>query len=675
MSTQTIALGIVGTLLSSSASAGHIKTPLAGFSLSAPHITQLCTDALAATTHAIDAIVALPAKERTLATTFGALDQVEGDLDTILNPAIFLKYVSSDAAIREAAHTCETRYQQFRQVETYSRGDLYAVLADVAATLSHLPEADERLVKKTMRSFEINGLALPPDRRQQVQNWHKRLIELESDYSKHINDDNRFIEVTRDELDGLPADYIERLTRLPNGHYKITMASPDFVPFMQNATSEPARRRLEFAYNNRAYPKNLPILEEALKLRRQVAEALGYPTYADLVLTNRMAKNSHTVAEFLEKLAKKLVPIADKELATLVELKKADDPEATRIHAWDFRYYHNKLLETKYSVDSDYIRHFFPVEHVTQQMFDIYQTLLHVHFKPTPAPYAWDKSVTYYEVIDADSNERIGSFYMDLYPRANKYTHAAAFTLVPGRKMVDGRYQEPVSAIVANFSPPTADAPALLTHDEVETYFHEFGHIMHQVLTRAGYNRMSGTSTAQDYVEVPSQMLENWVWDKTMLKKISKNHKTGEPLPDYVISNIIAAKHLDDALFYCRQLFFGILDQTLHTRDVTDTTPLVATLMEKIARIPMTANTHFHASFGHLMGGYDAAYYSYLWSLVYAQDLFTRFSKEGLLNPKTGADYRRYILSVGGEKDELSQVVSFLGRKANEEAFLKNIGL
>ena len=319
------------------------------------------------------------------------------------------------------------------------------------------------------------------------------------------------------------------------------------------------------------------------------------------------------------------------------------------------------------------------MELVTEGMLAVYQKLLGLTFREIPKAATWHPDVKLYEVSDAASGESIAHFYMDLFPREGKYKHAAAFTLIQGRRLPDGTYQKPVSAMVANFNKPTKDKPSLIKHgehEEVETYFHEFGHIMHQTLTKAKYGRFSGSNTARDFVEAPSQMLENWVWDPAVLDSLSGHYKDrNKKLPKELLEKMIAAKNMNVGLKSLRQMLFASVDQSYHTQgDIEDTTAVYRALQNKIARIPMSPGVHPEASFGHLMG-YDSGYYGYMWSLVFAEDMFSRFKQEGVLNPAIGRRYRELILESGSARDEAQLLREFLGREPNEDAFLKSIGL
>jgi thimet oligopeptidase len=314
---------------------------------------------------------------------------------------------------------------------------------------------------------------------------------------------------------------------------------------------------------------------------------------------------------------------------------------------------------------------------VVDRMLEAYQKLLSVRFREIPDGASWHPDVRLFEITDSAGGAPIAYFYMDLFPRAGKYSHAAAFGLITGRRLPDGTYRKPVSAIVANFDRPAAGRPSLLSHDEVETIFHEFGHVMHQTLTKARYGRFSGSNVARDFVEAPSQMLENFVWDPAVLPSLSGHYKDrSKKLPKDLMEKMIAARNADVALVNLRQLLFGIVDMSYHSsRPPSDTTALYARVMKDVSLLPMTPGTHPEASFGHLMGGYDAGYYGYLWSKVYAQDMFSVFKAAGVMSPIVGRRYRQEILEPGSSRDEMESLKAFLGREPGEDAFLESIGL
>jgi Zn-dependent oligopeptidase len=280
-----------------------------------------------------------------------------------------------------------------------------------------------------------------------------------------------------------------------------------------------------------------------------------------------------------------------------------------------------------------------------------------------------------YRVDDADTGRQIAHFHMDLFPREGKFSHAAAFPLVPGRRLEDGTYQMPVSAIVANFTKPSGDRPSLLTHQEVETFFHEFGHILHQTLTAVDLVRFSGTSTERDFVEAPSQIMEHWTWKPDVLARFARHHETGEPIPTGIVEQLAAAKQLNVSVAKLRQIQFALLDMRLHDASEPKDLDRILEEVTAVALLPMVEGTFFPASFGHLLGGYDAGYYGYLWSEVFGDDMFSRFEEEGYTDAGVGRDYRRSILERGGQLDGMDLLRDFLGREPNDAAFLRNLGI
>jgi thimet oligopeptidase len=344
------------------------------------------------------------------------------------------------------------------------------------------------------------------------------------------------------------------------------------------------------------------------------------------------------------------------------------------VNIWDWRFYHNGLLKSEYAIDEFEVAKYFPLDAVIEGLFGVTQKMLGVRYEPAPDAPRWHDDVQAFDVFEADGTEPFARFYMDLFPRANKFNHAAAFTLRRGRRLADGTYQRPVSAIVANFTKPTATQPSLLRHGEVVTFFHEFGHILHQTLTRAQRARFSGTATERDFVEAPSQMLEHWVWEPDVLSSFSRHYETGEPLPNELLQSMIAAKNLNSGVMTLRQLFFAILDFTYHSPGFAGDTTKAVEELHSITGFPYPAGTHFQSGFGHLFG-YDAGYYGYLWSHVFGDDMYTRFEEHGALDEVTGRHYRKTILERGGSVDGDELVRGFLGREPNNAAFLRGLGL
>lgn len=495
-------------------------------------------------------------------------------------------------------------------------------------------------------------------------------------FDKNIQEYKDPLAVTQEQLQGLGEDYIQKLSKTDDGKYLVTLDYPDYVPFMQNADDEQARKELEFKFNRRGGQENVELLEKTLTLRREIALLLGYKNHAELRLEDRMAKNPKTVMAFLKDLQKKLKPLGKKEDKEMIAYKNSKTGKNSRtLYSWESGYWSNKFRKENLELDSEKIKEYFPSQVVIDGMLDLFGGVFGITFEPVDIP-VWHPDVKAFKIKDKASGELVAYFYMDLYPREGKYKHAACFGLVEGEEKQDGIYQIPFVAIVANLNKPSGDTPSLLKHSEVETLFHEFGHVLHNALTKAKYSAFSGTSVSWDFVEAPSQMLERWAWDPQVLKKISKHYKTGEALPDDLIKRMIAAKNFGAGGMYLRQDFFAQYDMTLHTADTTpDTTKLYFELTKKIRGLPLTKGTIPQASFGHIMGGYDAGYYGYLWSEVIAEDFFGEFKKNGIFNPETGLKFRREILEKGGTLDEEKMVENFLGRPADNKPFLKSIGL
>ncbi len=663
-------------VLSSVASAAPFTpSPVLRYEPTPQELLDDCRGAKRRAESALEAVARMPAGSRSFDNTPWALDQIGADLSDQTASDTFLKYVSVSSATREAGNVCETLLGQF-SVDMYSREDLYRALKEYAAKGEALTGESKRLVDKQLLDFKRSGLELPKEKRREIVDLRKKLVELEATFGKNINEYKDFALFDLAELEGLPEDFVARLEKV-DGKYKVGLDYPDFFPFMENSTNPAARRVMEGKFNDRATLQNLPVLKDVLALRLKAARQLGYPTHASFVLEDRMAKDPKTVAAFITRLRKKVKVLGTDELEVLKALKVVFEGRASdgKFNAWDWRFYDNQLKKAKYSVDNQKIKEYFPADHVTEQMLVVYQKLLGLKYRQIVDAATWHPDVKLYEITDAAGGEPIAYFYLDLFPREGKYKHAAAFSMITGRVMPDGRYQKPVSSMVANFAKSTKDRPSLLTHDEVETFFHEFGHIMHQTLTKARYGRFSGSATARDFVEAPSQMLENWVWDREVLQSLSGHYlDRSKPLPAELLNKMLAAKNVNSGLVTLRQLLFGSVDQLYHGNPPADTTKAYARLAAEVSMIPMSPGTHPEASFGHLMG-YDSGYYGYMWSKVYAEDMYSLFKEGGALNPQLGRRYRTEILEKGSSRDEMESLKAFLLREPNEDAFLESIGL
>lgn len=621
------------------------------------------------------ALIAIPQAERTFENTIMGYERAFDNYGNALGMSGFLSYVSTDKKFRDAASDLQMQISQY-MVDVATRRDVYKAIREYTDTNPRLDPVQAKLVKEMLIGFKNSGMDLNDADLEKFKALNKEKAEYIIKFDKNIQEYKDPLAVTQEQLQGLGEDYIQKLSKTDDGKYLVTLDYPDYVPFMQNADDEQARKELEFKFNRRGGQENVELLEKTLTLRREIARLLGYKNHAELRLEDRMAKTPKTVMAFLKDLQKKLKPLGKKEDKEMIAYKNSKTGKNSRtLYSWESGYWSNKFRKENLELDSEKIKEYFPSQVVIDGMLDLFGGVFGITFEPVDIP-VWHPDVKAFKIKDKASGELVAYFYMDLYPREGKYKHAACFGLVEGEEKQDGTYQIPFVAIVANLNKPSGDTPSLLKHSEVETLFHEFGHVLHNALTKAKYSAFSGTSVSWDFVEAPSQMLERWAWDPQVLKKISKHYKTGEALPDDLIKRMIAAKNFGAGGMYLRQDFFAQYDMTLHTADTTpDTTKLYFELTKKIRGLPLTKGTIPQASFGHIMGGYDAGYYGYLWSEVIAEDFFGEFKKNGIFNPETGLKFRREILEKGGTLDEEKMVENFLGRPADNKPFLKSIGL
>lgn len=621
------------------------------------------------------ALIAIPQAERTFENTIMGYERAFDNYGNALGMSGFLSYVSTDKKFRDAANDLQMQISQY-MVDVATRRDVYKAIREYTDTNPRLDPVQAKLVKEMLIGFKNSGMDLNDADLEKFKALNKEKAEYIIKFDKNIQEYKDPLAVTQEQLQGLGEDYIQKLSKTDDGKYLVTLDYPDYVPFMQNADDEQARKELEFKFNRRGGQENVELLEKTLTLRREIARLLGYKNHAELRLEDRMAKNPKTVMAFLKDLQKKLKPLGKKEDKEMIAYKNSKTGKNSRtLYSWESGYWSNKFRKENLELDSEKIKEYFPSQVVIDGMLDLFGGVFGITFEPVDIP-VWHPDVKAFKIKDKASGELVAYFYMDLYPREGKYKHAACFGLVEGEEKQNGTYQIPFVAIVANLNKPSGDTPSLLKHSEVETLFHEFGHVLHNALTKAKYSAFSGTSVSWDFVEAPSQMLERWAWDPQVLKKISRHYQTSESLPDDLIKRMIAAKNFGAGGMYLRQDFFAQYDMTLHTADTTpDTTKLYFELTKKIRGLPLTKGTIPQASFGHIMGGYDAGYYGYLWSEVIAEDFFGEFKKNGIFNPETGLKFRREILEKGGTLDEEKMVENFLGRPADNKPFLKSIGL
>ncbi|MDO8757571.1 MAG: M3 family metallopeptidase, partial [Elusimicrobiota bacterium] len=519
---------------------GAPSIPALRFDLSRPEMRQAYRDASANLDGALKNILSAPVPQADFANTVLAQERAVADYARAMVPVVFQAHVSADKGVRMTAQAIE-KVMNRRFVELAQNTALYERVEAAAATGEKLDAADQKLLDKTLRDYRDSGLGLPPEQRARLKAIQTKLNDLSSRFELNINEHKDFLEVDEAGLEGLPADYKASLDKTADGKYKIGLDYPSYVPFMRYAKSGELRRALNYKYENRAMPGNLPILKEGLELRRELALLLGHKDYPTIALKDRMAKTPERVAAFLGRLTEKVSERAKAEMAAVLEVKRRDDPSATSVGDHELGYYSRLLREQKFSYDAEEVRQYFPVDRVVAGVMSVYQRILGVTFTEIKNGPVWHPDVRLFEIVDTKTGKPIGHFYLDLYPRDGKYTHAAAFPLLMGRA-VPGGYDQTAAAMVANFPKAIPGKPALLPHAEVETFFHEFGHLMHQTLTKARHMSFSGTSVALDFVEAPSQMLENFAWEPEVLAEISGRWDTGAKLPEELFKKMTAAR-------------------------------------------------------------------------------------------------------------------------------------
>jgi|TARA_B110000438_G_scaffold115972_1_gene113575 thimet oligopeptidase len=639
---------------------------------------QVAIDEAVSVTNSIYQEVAeIPDKDRTFENTISPLDDVTNLLVETDGAFCFLAYVSDDEEMRRVAQQADEKLSAFQTLLGF-REDIYKSVIAYTKTDDFLQRAtsEKRLVSFIQRDYRRNGLDQPIKQQTKIKDLRQRLVAIGIEFRRNIDEHEDYILVPLEELEGLPDNYINSLTKQSTKTgdlFQISLDYPEMYPFMETASSELWRKELFLKNHNKAAEPNIALLEEALEIRLKIAELLGFNSWAEYSIELKMAQTPERAEAFLTDLRSNVQVKAHQDLQILLQEKQSHLKDSNaKLEIWDWRYYQQRVRQEKFSVDQFKVAEYFPLDAVINGMFEIYQKVTGVAFQQIDASQSWHRDVRLYGVTDSTTHEHLAHFYMDLHPRPGKFGHAAAFTLRPSRKQSDGTRQPAISAIVANFTKPTTESPSLLRHSEVETLFHEFGHILHQTLTKAPFSRFSGTAVERDFVEAPSQMLEHWAWDSDVLADFTRHKDTGKPLPQALLDQMTKAKNIGSGIHYLRQIYFASLDLAYHGADsITDTDKLARELHE-ITSFEFPENTHFQAGFGHLFG-YDAGYYGYLWSQVFGDDMFTRFENEDPID--VGRDYRKFILEPGGSKDAKTQIIDFLGREPNNQAFIEEIGL
>ncbi len=575
--------------------------------------------------------------------------------------ASLARSVHPDEAMRTAASACESDMDKANTELTLDRA-IYDRTTKL--DVSRADQATRYYVERTLRDFRRAGVDKDEATRARIKALREELVTLGQQFDDNIASDVRTLELDPSDLNGLPDDFKRGHPVGANGKVTLTTNNTDYQPFMTYSSSPTARAAFWKLYRLRGHPKNVPVLERMLEARQELAGVLGYATWADYITGDKMIATRQNVTDFIDR----IVAAADKRMkadyAVLLARRQRDVPGATFVDAWDNAYYSEKVKAEQYNFDSQSVRPYFEYSRVKAGVMDITSRMFGITFKRVNDAVVWDPDVEAYDVLEGD--RVLGRIYLDMFPRDNKYKHYAQFTLTNGK---EGRTL-PEGVLVCNFPKASAE-PALMQHSDVETFFHEFGHLLHHVFGgHTKWEGIAGVATEWDFVEAPSQMLEEWVWAPETLQTFAKHIQTGETIPADLVKRMRAADEFGKGLFVRQQMFYASVSLQFHSRDpkTIDMPKLVGELQEKITPYKYVENTYFEESFTHL-NGYSAVYYTYMWSLVIAKDMFTVFSRDGLLNRDAAVRYRTRVLQPGGSQPAADLVKDFLGRPYSFNAF------
>ncbi|MDD5307246.1 MAG: Zn-dependent oligopeptidase [Deltaproteobacteria bacterium] len=601
----------------------------------------------------------------TAAGVLAPLNDLGIEMDGVLAGCELYESVHPDEGVRKAAEIVKQEATKLASELSLDRKVFRAVSSVDPAPLACAPEA-ERFLAHTLRDFRRAGVDADSATRTRIQELNEELVVLGQEFNRNIREDRR--EILLDgpaDLAGLPEDYVASHAPGADGKIRVTTDTPDLAPFMTYARNGRARALLHALNLNRAYPRNIEVLSRILVRRHELARLLGHDSYASYAAEDKMIRTADAIADFVRRIADDSRERMWLDYTAILERKRADDPSAIEVRDDEKAFYGELARAGKAGFKSQEIRPYLPFSRAKAGVLEVTQRLFGLEYRKVDEP-AWHPSVETFDVYD--DGERVGRFLLDLHPRDGKYKHAAMF---PIRSGVLER-QLPEAALVCNFPDPGASSgPALLEHGDLVTLFHEFGHLLHHILGgRRRYVRFSGVATEWDFVEVPSQLLEEWAYDPDCLASFAAHHETGAPIPREMIDRLNAARSFGRGLRVTQQMLYAAVSLEYHDRDPEglDTTALLAELQNRMTPFRHVDGTHMQASFGHLEG-YSALYYSYMWSLAIVRDLLGEFRRAGLFAPDVAARYARCVLAPGGSKDAAELVRDFLGRGYDLEAF------
>jgi len=605
-----------------------------------------------------------------------AFDEAMAALANAANPIDLVAVTSPDPASRDAADEAK---QAIARVQTDISLDraLYDALAALARSQGEMDAATRHYLDTTLREFRRAGVDRDDDTRRRVRELQEELVGIGQDFDRNIRSDTRTALLAPAALAGLPEDYVRAHPVGDDGLIRVSTDYPDIIPFLTYARDASAREQLWRLFRLRGHPANVDVLRRMLERRHELATLLGYPSWAQYAAENKMIGSERNIADFIERIADAAKDRAARDYDLLFDRKRRDFPDAEAVQPWDASYLDDRVKAEQLAFDTQAMRPYFEYGRVKAGLMGLVERLFQVRFTANSDLPVWHPDVECYDVHGPDG-ELLGRIFLDMHPRADKYNHAAMFPLTTGKSGL----RVPECALVCNLPRPGDAQPpgptpqawggaALLQHSDVETFFHEFGHLIHHIFAGdAQWSGISGIATEWDFVEAPSQLLEEWVRDAATLSTFAVHHETGEPLPAEMVAKLRTAEEFGKGLFVRQQMFLAAMSLELYRRDPADLDPVAVEreAQERLTPYRYVDGTFLHLGFGHL-DGYSAIYCTYMWSLVIAKDLFTVFARDGLLDVETAAHYRRTVLAPGGSAPAADLVQSFLGRPYDYAAY------
>ncbi|AIY63822.1 oligopeptidase A [Pseudoalteromonas piratica] len=623
------------------------------------------------------------------------LDEVDDKLTRLWSPVSHMHSVVNSEELRAAYDECLPLISEYSTFVGQHQGLFLATKAIAESDeFANLTEAQQKAINNSLRDFKLSGIALPEEKQKRYGEIVARLSELAAKFGNNVMDATlAWQKHITDEADlaGLPESAIALAKHTAESKelegWLFTLDFPSYLPVMTHADNRELRKETYIAFSTKASDQgpnagefdNSEIMAEELALRHELAQLLDFETFADKSLATKMAESPQQVFDFLNDLAAKSKPQAQAELAELTAYAN-EKHGISQLEAWDYTYYSEKLKQEKYAISDEILRPYFPEDKVLSGLFETVNRLFGINVKEVQGVDTWHKDVRFFEIFD-NSGEKRGSFYLDLYAREHKRGGAWMDDCIGRKVRANGEVQLPVAYLVCNFNKPVGDKPALFTHYEVTTLFHEFGHGIHHMLTQVDVGAVSGINgVAWDAVELPSQFLENWCYEEDALAFISGHYESGEPLPKDLLEKLLAAKNYQSAMMMIRQLEFSLFDFHIHADFDPAKGDEIQTILNKVREqvsvVKAPEFNRFQHGFSHIFaGGYSAGYYSYKWAEVLSADAFSRFEEEGIFNAETGQSFLNNVLEMGGSKEPMELFVAFRGREPSVDALLRHSGI